>query len=87
MHTGPTGRESRNMNLSTPVEMSALQLVDIVDLKWMLAGEGLHVHVERLQSDPGYAQQCLLAAERSCNPTLRQVATRMRARLQQCGAG
>ena len=74
------------MNLSSPLEMSALQLVDIVDLKWMLAGEGLHVHVEKLQSDPGYAQQCLLAAERSGNPTLRQVAARMRARLEQCAA-
>ena len=75
------------MNLSTPSEMSALQLVDIVDLKWMLAGEGMHVHVEKLQSDPGYAQQCLLAAEGSRNPTLRQAATRLRARLEQCAAG
>jgi hypothetical protein len=75
------------MNLSSPLEMSALQLVDIVDLKWMLAGEGLHVHVEKLQSDPGYARECLLAAERSGNPTLRQVATRLRARLDRCAAG
>jgi hypothetical protein len=75
------------MNLSSPLEMSALQLVDIVDLKWMLAGEGLHVHVEKLQADPGYARECLLAAERSGNPTLRQVAASMRARLDRCGAG
>ncbi len=79
------------MNASSLTEQSALRLVDIVELKWMLAGEGLHVHVERLQSDPGYARECLLAAERSGNrllaaersgnPTVRQVASKLRARL------
>ncbi|MGL6109641.1 MAG: hypothetical protein ACRC2B_06015 [Rubrivivax sp.] len=69
------------MNLSCQPELSALQLVDIVELKWLLAGEGLHVHVEKLQSDPGYAHECLCAAERSGNPTLRQVAAGMRTRL------
>jgi hypothetical protein len=69
------------MNASTESENRALRLVDIVELKWMLAGEGLHVHVERLQSDPAYARECLLAAERSGNPTVRQVASRLRMRL------
>ena len=50
------------MNVCTLAEQSALTLVDIVELKWMLAGEGLHVHVEKLQSDPCYARECLLAA-------------------------
>jgi hypothetical protein len=72
------------MNLSSVTEQSALRLVDIVELKWMLAGEGLHVHVEKLQSDPGYARECLLAAERSDNATVRQVATKLRARLGGC---
>ena len=62
------------MNVCTLAEQSALTLVDIVELKWMLAGEGLHVHVEKLQSDPCYARECLLAAERSENATVRQVA-------------
>ena len=53
------------MNASTVSKPCMLQLVDIVELKWMLAGEGLHIHVEKLQSDPGYAHECLLAAERS----------------------
>jgi len=69
------------MNASSPTEEGALRLVDIVELKWMLAGEGLHVHVERLQSDPRYARECLLAAERSDNATVRQVASKLRARL------
>lgn len=74
------------MNVSSLSEHCALNLVDIVELKWMLAGEGLHVHVEKLQSDPGYARECLCAAERSENATVRRVATKLRARLEQrCG--
>lgn len=69
------------MNASSLTEHAALTLVEIVELKWMLAGEGLHVHVEKLQSDPGYARECLLAAERSGNATLRRVACKLRARL------
>jgi predicted DNA-binding protein (UPF0251 family) len=75
------------MNASSVSEDRALRLVDIVELKWMLAGEGLHVHVERLQSDPVYARECLLAAERSGNATVRQVASRLRARLDAGQAG
>ena len=69
------------MNASSFTEQGVLRLVDIVELKWMLAGEGLHVHVEKLQSDPSYARECLLAAERSDNATVRQVASRLRARI------
>ena len=75
------------MNVGLKLEDKALKLVDIVDLKWMLAGEGLHVHVERLQTDPAYASQCLGVAERSCNPTLRQLAASLRLRLQGGVAG
>ena len=74
------------MNVSTSPEQRALNLVDIVELKWMLAGEGLHLHVEKVQSDPCYARECLCAAERSQNATVRQAATRLRALLEQrCG--
>lgn len=75
------------MNASSVSEDRALRLVEIVELKWMLAGEGVHVHVERLQSDPAYARECLLAAERSGNATVRQVACRLRARLDAGNAG
>jgi hypothetical protein len=69
------------MNANSLTEPAVLQLVDIVHLKWLLAGEGLHVHVERLQNDPGYANECLCAAEGSGNATLRQVAAGLRSRL------
>ena len=69
------------MNASTLTEQSALRLVDIVELKWLLAGEGLHLHVERLLSDPEYASECLRAAAHSGNAVVRQVAQKLRARI------
>ena len=73
------------MNASSLTEESVLRLVEIVELKWLLAGEGLHIHVERLQSDPSYARECLGVAERSDNATVRQVAQKLRARIDACG--
>ena len=69
------------MNASSASEHGVLGLVEIVELKWLLSGEGMHVHVEKLQADPAYACRCLEAAERSANPALRQLALRLRARL------
>ena len=66
------------MNAFLHTETHALALVDIVDLKWLLAGEGLHLHVERLQREPGYARGILDAAAQSQNPTLADVAARVR---------
>jgi hypothetical protein len=63
-------------------------LHDIVGLKWLMAGEGVHVHVERLQSEPAYARECLSRAARSSNPTARDTAARLSARLwPTCTAG
>jgi hypothetical protein len=60
-----------------------MALVEIVELKWLLAGEGLHLHVERLQSDPEYARRILDAAEASRNHALRAAAARVREGLTQ----
>jgi len=60
-----------------------MALVEIVELKWLLAGEGLHLHVERLQSDPEYARRILEAADASPNAALRNAAARVRAGLEQ----
>lgn len=57
--------------------------MEIVELKWLLAGEGLRLHVERLQADPEYARRILDAAEASRNATLRNAAARVRAGLAQ----
>ncbi len=66
------------MNALSHRETDALTLVEIIDLKWLLAGEGLHLHVERLQSDPPYARGVLEAASTSANAALRAVAERVR---------
>ena len=34
-------------------------LVEIIQLKWLLAGEGVYLHVERMLSDPQYAHRAL----------------------------
>ncbi len=56
-------------------------LVDIVDMKWLLAGEGVRVNVERLQADPAYARACLDRASASRNEAVRGAAHRLRTRL------
>jgi hypothetical protein len=63
-----------------------MALVEIVELKWLLAGEGVHVHVERLQSDPEYARRILDVAAASSNPALRVAAERVRRGLAQDAA-
>jgi hypothetical protein len=62
--------------------MTQMALVEIVELKWLLAGEGLHLHVERLQSDPEYARRILDMAATSKNQALRVAAARVREGLQ-----
>jgi hypothetical protein len=68
------------MNTLTQTQEPAL-LHDIVGLKWLMAGEGVHVHVERLQADPAYQRECLARAALSTNPTARDTAARLSARL------
>jgi len=62
-----------------------LPLLEIVDLKWLLASEGVHLHVERLQTDPAYASEILALAAGSVNAALRAAAQRLGARRSRCG--
>lgn len=59
-----------------------MALVEIVELKWLLAGEGVRLHVERLQSDADYARLILDRASASKNSILRRAAARVRRGLQ-----
>ena len=68
--------------MTTAVESDSGALVDIIELKWLLAGEGFHLHVERLQSDREYARQALSRADQSRNVAVRETAARLRAKLQ-----
>jgi hypothetical protein len=69
------------MNAITHIPHQTFSLLEVVQLKWMLAGEGVHLHVERLMSDPVYAEQALQRAAMSTSPTLRAMAMRLRTRL------
>ena len=69
------------MNASSDGENRALRLVDIIDFKWLLAHEGIHLHVEKLQRDPDYARALLDSAIRSPNKALQAAAERLRAGL------
>jgi hypothetical protein len=53
-------------------------LVEIIELKWLLTGHGVHVHVERLQNDPEYARHTLDRAAATPNAALREAAARLR---------
>ncbi len=66
---------------NTLVEPDPVALVEIIELKWLMAGEGLRVHVERLQTEPAYAQQTLALAEASQHSALRRLAGRLRTKL------
>ena len=57
---------------------SAVWLVEIIELKWLLRGHGVDVHEERLQTDPEYARHMLDRAAAVPNAALRQAATRLR---------
>lgn len=65
----------------SPLPHPAPSLVEIIELKWLLAGVGVHVHVERLQSDQAYAQRTLQEAANAPHPCLRDKARRLQRRL------
>lgn len=55
----------------------ACELLDVIDLKWLLAGDGHRVHVERLLTDADYARSCLVWANASLKPATRAAAQRI----------
>ena len=65
------------MNAAKPPEVRPLSLVEIIDFKWLMAGEGHYVHVQRLQSEPDYARLCLLQGSVSRIGALRETARRL----------
>lgn len=71
------------MNAFTGGESRSLALVDIIDLKWLFAREGVHVHVEKLQNDVAYARQLLECAAASPNAALRAAAQKVTRQLLQ----
>ena len=71
----------RTMNCITATERQVVDLVDVVDFKWLMAHEGHTVNGERLQLDRIYARECLALAAASRQEALRRVAQRLAAQL------
>ena len=65
------------MNAVTSPEQRIPTLVEIIDFKWLMAGEGHRVHVEHLQTDRDYACACLALAGGSRVKALRDTAARL----------
>lgn len=65
------------MNAVTSPEHTNPSLVEIIDFKWLMAGEGHRVHVEHLQNDRDYACACLALASTSRVKALRDIAARL----------
>ena len=64
--------------LAPPTTAASACLVEIIELKWLLRGHGIDVHVERLQTDREYARQTLDAAAAMPNAALSMAAVRLR---------
>ncbi|MBL8351569.1 MAG: hypothetical protein JNL87_14820 [Burkholderiaceae bacterium] len=69
------------MSAVTTPEQPAPSLVEIIDFKWLMAGDGHRVHVEHLQADRDYACACLALAAGSRVKALRDTAARLAASL------
>ncbi len=67
------------MNAILQTETDSLCLVEIIELKWLLRGHGVNVHVEQLQTDPEYARALLDRAATIPNRALHEAAERVRA--------
>lgn len=61
------------------IDADGHQIVHLVDFKWLMAGLGWWIDVNRLQRDAAYASECYSrAANSSCEPLRRAADTLMR---------
>ena len=65
------------MNSISASEQASVDLVEIIDFKWLMSHEGHRVHVERMQNDRDYARECVARAAASPVAALRQSAARL----------
>ena len=70
--------------LLPPADAAVPPLVAVIELKWLAAGVGQHLHVERMLQDPRYAQGVLDAAATSDSAPLRRAAAKLRALMPTC---
>ena len=56
---------------------AAPELLEFVDFKWLMAGEGHTIDLDRLQCEAAYTRGCLALAGGSSSATLRRAAERL----------
>ena len=66
-----------NAHPAASAQGSAPELLDLVDFKWLMAGEGHRIDLDRLRGDSPYLSSCLALAAGSRSATLRQAAQRL----------
>ena len=93
LRAAPPWRDRRPCPKVNPVRMTpsptstgpadpGAELLQFVDFKWLMAGEGHRIDVARLQADLAYARGCLALARSSTCAPLREAAERLRSRLE-----
>lgn len=59
-----------------PIAVGA-ELMDFVDFKWLMSGEGHWIDLDRLRDDRAYGCGCLALARDSASATLRAAGARL----------
>ena len=66
-----------NAHAAASAQAAAPELLDLVDFKWLMAGEGHRIDLDRLRGDSPYIRGCLALAAASRSVTLRLAAQRL----------
>ena len=70
----PQPRAAAATTAATPV---CPELIEFVDFKWLMAGEGHRIDLDRLRTEPAYTRGCLALAGGSTSATLRRAGARL----------
>ena len=73
----PSSTPLYNANPAASAQGAPPELLELVDFKWLMAGEGHRVDLDRLRADSPYIRGCLALAAGSRSATLRQAAQRL----------
>ena len=73
----PSATPLYNAHPAASAQAGPPELLDLVDFKWLMAGAGHRIDLDRLRGDSPYIRGCLALAASSRSATLRQAAQRL----------
>ena len=73
----PSATPLYNAHPAASAQAAAPELLDLVDFKWLMAGEGHRIDLDRLRGDSPYIRGCLALAAGSRSATVRLAAQRL----------